>query len=106
MLAMPSDPMGKGERDETYILAGGDPFGYAEEVSPGVFSALPDSNDTLESTRYNSIPESVQGRRLAFAEWLANPKNTLVSRSMMNRVWHYHFSQGIVDTPNNFGAAG
>ncbi len=106
MLAMPSDPMGKGERDETHILAGGDPFGYAEEVSPGVFSALPDSNDTLESTRYNSIPESVQGRRLAFAEWLANPKNTLVSRSMMNRVWHYHFSQGIVDTPNNFGAMG
>ena len=86
MLAMPADPMGKGERDKTHILAGGDPFGYAEEVSPGVFSALPDSNDTLESTEYNSIPETVQGRRLAFAEWLANPKNTLVSRSMMNRV--------------------
>ena len=106
MLAMPVDPMGKGEKDKTHILAGGDPFGYAEEVSPGVFSALPESNDTLERNEYNSIPESVQGRRLAFAEWLANPKNTLVPRSMMNRVWHYHFGQGIVDTPNNFGAMG
>lgn len=106
MLPMPADSMSGGEKDKTHILAGGDPFGYAEEVTPGVFSALPDSNDTLEVNEYNRMPEAVEGRRLAFAKWLANPKNTLVPRSMVNRIWNYHFSQGIVDTPNNFGAMG
>ncbi|MCB1121101.1 MAG: DUF1553 domain-containing protein, partial [Verrucomicrobiae bacterium] len=106
MLPMPADPMGQGERSTTHILTGGDPFGYAEEVTPGVFSALPDSNDTLEANDYNSIPETPVGRRLAFAKWLASPKNTLVPRSMVNRIWNYHFGQGIVNTPNNFGAMG
>ncbi len=106
MLPMPEDPMAGEASGKTHILTGGDPFGYAEEVTPGVFSALPDSNDYLERNDYNAIPESVTGRRLAFAEWLANPKNTLVPRSMVNRIWNYHFGQGIVDTPNNFGAMG
>ena len=25
---------------------------------------------------------------------------------MVNRVWHYHFGRGIVDTPNDFGRMG
>ncbi|MBH54771.1 MAG: hypothetical protein CMI18_10540 [Opitutaceae bacterium] len=105
MLPMPA-AMVKGEAGQTHILTGGDPFGYGEEVSPGVLSALPESSDTLQKNEYNSIPESVEGRRLAFAKWLASAKNTLVPRSMVNRIWHYHFGQGIVDTPNNFGAMG
>ena len=106
MLQMPGDPMAKGKRESTHILTGGDPFSYAEEVTPGVLSALPDSNDTLEATAFNSIPETPEGRRLAFAKWLASPKNSLVPRSMVNRIWHYHFGRGIVDTPNNFGGMG
>ena len=27
-------------------------------------------------------------------------------RSIVNRVWQYHFGQGIVDTPNDFGRMG
>lgn len=106
MLPMPVDPMAEGDRSNTHILTGGDPFGYAEEVTPGVLSALPDSNDRLEANAFNRIPETPEGRRLAFAKWLASPKNSLVPRSMVNRIWHYHFGQGIVDTPNNFGAMG
>ncbi len=106
MLTMPVDPMAEGDRSKTHILTGGDPFGYAEEVTPGVLSALPDSNDRLEANAFNRIPETPEGRRLAFAKWLASPKNSLVPRSMVNRIWHYHFGQGIVDTPNNFGAMG
>ena len=106
MLLMPENPMGAGELTTSHILTGGDPFAYAEEVTPGVFSALPDSNDVFEPNEYNQIPEEPIGRRLAFAEWLANPKNALVPRSMVNSMWSYHFGQGIVDTPNNFGAMG
>ncbi|HEY1861885.1 MAG TPA: DUF1553 domain-containing protein, partial [Gemmataceae bacterium] len=41
--------------------------------------------------------------RSALANWIANPQNPLTWRSIANRVWHYHFGKGIVDTPNDFG---
>ena len=31
---------------------------------------------------------------------------SLTWRSIVNRVWHYHFGRGIVDTPNDFGRNG
>jgi len=45
-------------------------------------------------------------RRAALARWLTDPGNPLVWRSIVNRVWHYHFGRGIVDTPNDFGRMG
>ncbi len=32
--------------------------------------------------------------------------NVLTWRSIANRLWHYHFGRGIVDTPNDFGRNG
>ncbi|MEM9160193.1 MAG: DUF1549 domain-containing protein, partial [Verrucomicrobiota bacterium] len=104
--SMPQDPMEGGEIEASHILTGGDPFSLGESVTPGVFSALPDSNDALQASEFNSIPESPDGRRAAFAKWLANSENPLVLRSIVNRVWHYHFGRGIAATPNNFGAMG
>ncbi|MAM90028.1 MAG: hypothetical protein CMI15_00950 [Opitutaceae bacterium] len=106
MLSMPKDPSSGGSMSSMHILIGGDPFNRGEEVTPGVMSALPGSNDTIEATPWNSIPDSPDGRRLAFAKWLASPENTLVPRSITNRIWNYHFGRGIVNTPNNFGAMG
>jgi len=45
-------------------------------------------------------------RRVALARWLTDPKNVLVRRSIVNRIWHYHFGAGLVDTPNDFGRMG
>ncbi|HEY2894935.1 MAG TPA: PSD1 and planctomycete cytochrome C domain-containing protein [Pirellulales bacterium] len=45
-------------------------------------------------------------RRAALARWLVDPQNAIVRRSIVNRVWQYHFGQGIVDTPNDFGHMG
>ncbi len=106
MLAMPQASQLASEPGKTHILTNGDPFGYAEEVTPGVMSVLPWSNDTIEENDFNYIPTTAKGRRLAFAKWLASPDNSIVPRSMINRIWHYHFGQGIVETPNNFGAMG
>ncbi len=50
--------------------------------------------------------ENEGARRVALATWIANPRNPLTWRSIVNRVWHYHFGRGIVDTPNDFGANG
>ena len=45
-------------------------------------------------------------RRAALAEWIASDRNALTWRSIVNRVWHYHFGAGLVDTPNDFGRMG
>lgn len=45
-------------------------------------------------------------RRAALAHWLTDKEHPLVWRSIVNRVWQYHFGQGIVATPNDFGRMG
>jgi uncharacterized protein DUF1553/uncharacterized protein DUF1549 len=45
-------------------------------------------------------------RRAALAEWIADPENPLTWRSIVNRVWHYHFGKGLCDTPSDFGRMG
>ena len=45
-------------------------------------------------------------RRAALARWITDPKNMLTRRSIVNRVWQYHFGRGLVDTPNDFGHMG
>lgn len=50
------------------------------------------------------VPEAE--RRLAFANWLVHADNPLTPRVLANRLWHYHFGTGIVDTPSDFGYMG
>ena len=54
------------------------------------------------------MPEShtEADRRVAFAQWLTDRDNMLTRRSIVNRIWQYHFGRGIVDTPNDFGKMG
>jgi hypothetical protein len=51
-------------------------------------------------------PEEKGSGRLELANWIADPKNPLTARVMVNRIWHYHFGKGIVPTPSNFGTLG
>ncbi|MDZ4852583.1 MAG: PSD1 and planctomycete cytochrome C domain-containing protein [Pirellulaceae bacterium] len=44
--------------------------------------------------------------RTALAEWLADTQNPLTPRVIINRLWRYHFGQGIVKSPNDFGKNG
>jgi len=43
--------------------------------------------------------------RAGFAKWLTSD-NPLTARVMANRIWLWHFGQGIVRTPDNFGTLG
>ncbi|HEV1284813.1 MAG TPA: DUF1553 domain-containing protein, partial [Bryobacteraceae bacterium] len=44
--------------------------------------------------------------RLELAQWLASPKNPLTARVFVNRVWQWHFGEGLVRTPSNWGLVG
>jgi mono/diheme cytochrome c family protein len=44
--------------------------------------------------------------RLQLANWVASPTNPLTARVIANRLWQWHFGEGIVRTPNNFGKLG
>ena len=73
-----------------------------EEVTPGALSAIYE----LEPDFGLAADSLEKERRLKFANWLADVKNPLPARVMVNRVWHLHFGQGLVATPNDFGVSG
>jgi hypothetical protein len=53
------------------------------------------------------LPPDVKGSgRLELAAWISSAVNPMTARVMVNRIWHYHFGKGIVQTPNDFGKQG
>ncbi|MHC4995244.1 MAG: DUF1549 domain-containing protein, partial [Planctomycetota bacterium] len=64
---MPKPNQMKGPVQKINILAGGAVDAPMDEVKPGVLSALPGSNDQIEATDFNTIPNTMNGRRLALA---------------------------------------
>jgi hypothetical protein len=51
-------------------------------------------------------PEEKGSGRLELAGWVADPKNPLTARVMVNRIWQWHFGRGVVATPDDFGSRG
>ena len=110
-LRIPKDRLTKGELEQSAILAGGDPFSPTIPVKPGVLSAVPlrepnVENETPDRPSRVKLPASIEGRRKALAEWIASADNPLTTRSIVNRLWQWHFGVGIAGNPNNFGATG
>jgi len=71
-------------------------------MSPGTVSCI----DSLQP-RFTEIDTDDEGqRRVALARWIIDEHNPLTWRSIVNRIWHYHFGRGLVDTPNDFGRMG
>ncbi|MFM7318815.1 MAG: DUF1553 domain-containing protein, partial [bacterium] len=73
-----------------------------EEVKPGTITSLKFA--TYQLPVEEQIDESL--RRARLADWITSPENPLFWRSIVNRVWQYHFGRGIVDTPGDFGRMG
>jgi hypothetical protein len=85
-----------------HLLNRGDAEQRKEELSPespAVFANL-----VAPVSLSNDAPEP--DRRQALAAWLADPKHPLPARVMVNRIWQWHFGNGLVDTPNDFGRNG
>jgi mono/diheme cytochrome c family protein len=85
-----------------HILNRGDVRKPCREVGPGALSAV-----SALPARFPLPADASEGeRRAALARWLSDPRNPLTWRSLVNRVWLYHFGRGIVDSPNDFGRMG
>ena len=80
--------------EPTHRLHRGDPMLKREVIEPGVLSEI-FPRDCAEGNR-----------RLALAEWIADARNPLTARVIVNRLWHYYFGQGLVNTPSDFGING
>ncbi len=86
----------------TYVLNRGDYTQPRHAVSAGGISAV----TTMSADFKVATDATDRDRRIHFAEWLVNPANPLTPRVMANRIWMYHFGNGIVNTPNDFGFNG
>ena len=85
-----------------HVLDRGNPEAPGETVGP---SALTWVAKELSATIGDAeMPEGK--RRLALANWVVDPRNPLTRRAIVNRLWHWHFGQGIVTTPSDFGLGG
>ncbi|HMC64741.1 MAG TPA: PSD1 and planctomycete cytochrome C domain-containing protein, partial [Gemmataceae bacterium] len=85
-----------------HVLKRGDIHHPGALAQPGTLSCIPGLEHRFQ------LPDSNDEgrRRAALARWLTDPQNGLTWRSIVNRVWQYHFGRGLVDTPNDFGRMG
>jgi hypothetical protein len=84
------------------VLQRGSVESPGKPVGPGALSCVP----SLPS-RFPIKPGEPEGaRRAALAHWITDSNNVLTWRSIVNRVWQYHFGAGIVDSANDFGHMG
>jgi hypothetical protein len=82
---------------QQHVFIGGNVRTLGDEV-PKAFPAI------LAHEEQPAI-SSVSGR-LELARWLSSGDNPLTARVMANRIWQWHFGEGLVRTPNNYGRLG
>jgi hypothetical protein len=91
----------------TYILQRGNYLAPGMEVKPGLPYVLDDPAHPFEFPDPKQNPDwNHTGRRLTLAQWLTRPDNPLTARVFVNRVWQFHFGEGIVSSVDDFGAQG
>ena len=86
----------------TNVLIRGNAAVEGDVVEPGFISVLSPPKPEIKTPKNGRST----GRRLALAKWITSPDNPLTARVMVNRIWQYHFGNGIVRSSNDFGFQG
>ena len=80
----------------------GNPALPGEVVSPGGVAAL-----AMSSADFGLPPDAPEAaRRVKLASWIADAKNPLFTRVVVNRLWQAHFGSGLVETSSDLGFSG
>jgi hypothetical protein len=82
----------------THVFERGNRLTLGAEVKPAVPASLM-HNMQLKET---DMPKN----RLDLAAWMTNPRNPLVSRTLVNRLWEQLFGTGLVETLEDMGTQG
>jgi hypothetical protein len=88
--------------EPTHFLVRGNPGQKKDLMRPGAIRSVAGLSPEFDLP----ADASDAARRINLAEWITDAKNPLTARVLVNRLWHYHFGTGIVDTPNDFGFNG
>jgi hypothetical protein len=85
-----------------HLLLRGNVQQPAEPIAPAGVAALAASRPDF------GLPADAADvdRRRKLAEWVASRDNPLFARTIVNRLWHYHFGRGLVETPSDLGYSG
>ena len=79
-------------REQRYILTSADPS--RSETNRPVRPGWPFVRGAIDFR---------EGRVEAFADWLTSPDNPLFARVAVNRLWQWHFGEGLHRQPSDFG---
>lgn len=94
--------VGQKDLPKIRVLVRGDPESpHGDGLEPRAPSLL-----TMLSTDLGTIDSPEGERRAALARWITDPANPLTPRVIVNRLWYWHFGQGLVATPSDFGRGG
>ena len=83
------------EREKSYVLTSGDP-------------ERPEKSNPVEPgwPFYAGQPDLREGRVEAFSDWLTAKENPLFARVAVNRLWQWHFGEGLHKSSSDFGILG
>jgi hypothetical protein len=85
----------------THLLVRGRAAKPGPQVEPGVPAVL-----VAKQPDFLPPDQRTSRRRLTLAQWIAHADNPLTARVIVNRVWQFHFGEGLVRTPSDFGVMG
>lgn len=91
-----------GQPREIRVLGRGDIQSPGKLVNAGTVPIIPNTDWRFRLNENHSESD----RRVALAQWLVRHDNPLTWRSIVNRIWLYHFGRGLVDSANDFGRMG
>ncbi len=77
---------------ETHLFKRGDWKRPGDAVTPGTPAVL------------HAFPKDAPRNRLGLAEWIVDKNNPLTARVIVNRIWQQYFGEGLITTPEDFGA--
>jgi mono/diheme cytochrome c family protein len=75
-------------------------------LSRGLYNVHLDPVDPAPLVQIFPFDPQLPRNRAGLAKWLFDPKNPLVARVFVNRMWQLQFGTGIVETSDDFGMQG